>query len=207
MARVYEKALPSFFHPDIAPQKLFPEPAGYGCMVSRAQLVITVIVLAVVAGVAFLLLTPKAPAPAREVVMTGAQFAQEYNLYKVDPPQNGPFEGYYDYPSLAPGDVLKVRDKVAAIGYSNRTGATNVVLSGFEGAPALRDGLFFAGNLTGKYKAGDSVELTFHVVQTTVKYNGTTIAAELLNELNGKSREKSPEGMDSIPATSIRKYG
>jgi hypothetical protein len=172
-------------------------------MVSRAQLVIAVIILAVVAGGAFLLLSPKAPASANEVVMTGAGFAQEYNQYKVNPPQNGPFKGYYDYPSLKPGDVLRVRDKVTAIAFTNRTNATNVVLAGFEAAPALKDGLFFAGNLTGKYKVGDNVELTFHVVQTTVKYNETTIAAELLDELNGKARERSPDG---IPATAISRY-
>jgi hypothetical protein len=178
-------------------------------MVSRAQLLIAVAVLAVAAGAAFLLLSPKAPEPENEVLMTGTQFAQEYNLYKVNPPQKGPFEGYYDFPSLAPGDVLLVRDKITAVEYSNRTRATKVVLAGFEGAPALKDGLFFAGNLTKKFKAGDMAELRFHVVQSSITYKdeqslvNTTIAAELLDELNGKARERSPDG---IPASAIRKY-
>lgn len=176
---------------------------------SRAQLVLAAIVLAVIAGAAFLLLSPGAPEPAPEVVMTGSRFAQETNLYKVDPPREGPFEGYYDYPALSPGDILLVRDRLTAIEYSNRTRATRVVLAGFEAAPAIKDGLFFAGNLTKKYKVGDQVELRFHVVQTSMTYKdsqsgiNTTIAAELLDELNGESREKSPDG---IPARAIRKY-
>jgi len=176
---------------------------------SRAQLILAAILLAVVAGVAFWLLSPGAPEPAREVVMTGSRFAQETNLYKVNVPQNGPFEGYYDYPSLSPGDILLVRDKLTAIEYDNRTRATKVVLAGFEAAPALQDGLFFSGNLTKKYKVGDTVELKFHVVQTSMTYKdeqsgtSTTIVAELLDELNGKARERSPDG---IPATAIRKY-
>ena len=177
-------------------------------MVSRAQLLIAVVLLAVAAGAAFLLLAPKAPEPANEVVMTGAQFAQEYNLYKMNPPQTGPFDGYYLFPSLAPGDILRVRDRITAIEYNNRTRATKVLLAGFEGAPALKDGLFFAGDLTRKYKAGDTVELSFHVVQTSMTYKdeqslvNTTIAAELLDELSGKARKD-----DGIPATAIRKYG
>jgi hypothetical protein len=171
-------------------------------MVSRAQLLIMVIVLAVIAGAAFLLLSPKAPEPAPEVVMTGSQFAQETNLYKVDPPQGGPYEGYYDYPSLVPGDILRVRDKVTAIQYSNQTRATKVVLSGFEAAPALKDGLFFAGNITKKYRTGDMVELTFHVVWARVNTTADPVLMELLSELNGKARKD-----DGIPATAIRKYG
>jgi len=177
-------------------------------MVSRAQLLIAVVLLAVAAGAAFLLLSPKAPGPANEVAMTGAQFAQEYNLYKVNPPQSGPFEGYYDFPSLAPGDLLLVRDRLSAIEYNNRTRATKVVLAGFEGAPALKDGLFFAGDLSKKFKAGDMVELRFHVVQSSITFKdeqslvNTTIAAELLDELSGKARKD-----DGIPATAIRKYG
>jgi hypothetical protein len=170
---------------------------------SRAVLIIAVITMAVVAGAAFLLLSPKAPEPAPEVIMTGAQFAQECNQYKVNPP-SGATSGYYDYPSLAPGDIVRVRDTVTAIEYSNTTRATRVVLSGFEGAPALKDGLLFAKNLTKKYKVGDRVELAFHVIQANVIRDNIPTAVELLDELNGKARERSPDG---IPAASIRKYG
>ena len=173
---------------------------------SRAQLVIVVIIMAVVAGAAFLLLSPKGPEPAPEVVMSGSGFASEYNQYKVNPPRGASAEGYYDFPSLKPGDILRVRDRITAMNYTARTRATTIVLAGFEGSAALKDGLFFAGNLTGKYKAGDNVELVFHVVQTSVTYDNTTapMVAELLNELNGKAREKSPDG---IPAAAMRKSG
>lgn len=184
-------------------QKLFPKVPAYGVVMSRTWLILVAILLAVVAGVAFWLLSPNAPEPAREVVMTGSRFAQETNLYKVDPPQEGPFEGYYEYPSLMPGDILLVRDRLTAIAYNNRTRATRVVLSGFEAAPALQDGLFFAGNLTKKYKVGDMVELRFHVIQWVMNSNGSSLTGERLDELNGKAREKSPDG---IPASAIRKY-
>jgi len=173
---------------------------------SRAQLIIAVAVLAVAAGAAFLVLSPKGPEPATEVVMSGSEFALEYNQYKVNPPRNASAEGFYDFPSLKTGDILRVRDRITAIYHPDRTRATTLVLAGFEGSAALKDGLFFAGNLTGSYKPGDIVEIRFHVVQTSVTYDGTagTIIAELLDELNGKAREKSPDG---IPATAIRKYG
>lgn len=173
---------------------------------SRAQLIIAVILLAIAAGAAFLLLSPKNPEPAREVVMTGGEFAAEYNQYKVNPPGDGPAEGYYDFPSLRPGDILRVRDRITAMNYTDRTRATAIVLAGFEAAEALKDGLFFTGNLTGKYNVGDQVELTFHVVRSSVRYDQASapVLVELLDELNGKSRERSPDG---IPAKAIRKYG
>jgi hypothetical protein len=173
---------------------------------SRAQLLIVVIILAVAAGAAFLVLSPKGPVPPPEVVMSGSEFAKEYDQYKVSIPPDTLPGGYYDFPSLHPGDILRVQDRITELNYSARTRATMVSLSGFEGSPKLRDGLFFAGNLTGRYKVGDQVELTFHVVQTTVNLGSDSvpIVAELLDELNGKAREKSPDG---IPAAAIRKYG
>ncbi|MBM4249368.1 MAG: hypothetical protein FJ149_08045 [Euryarchaeota archaeon] len=173
-------------------------------MVSRAQFIIAVALLAVAIGAAFLLLPSKPPGPAPEVVMDGGQFAQEHAQYKVSPPRGGPYDGYYDFPSLAPGDILRIRDRIASLEYDDRTRATAVVLSGFEGSDTLGDGLFFAGNLTGRYKIGDPVQITFHVVQTTVKYDNATVSAELLDEWNGKARESSPDG---IPAGAIRRYG
>jgi hypothetical protein len=170
-------------------------------MVSRAQLLIAVVVLAVGAGAAFLLLSPKEPEPAREVGMTGAQFAGEYNKYYTG--QAPPGATAYDFPSLQAGDILLVRGKVTAIGYDGRNRATMVALEGFETAPALKDGLFFAGNLTGKYKAGDMVEMRFHVVRWVMEADGASLTGERLDELNGKSRERSPDG---IPASAIRKY-
>lgn len=172
-------------------------------MVSRAQFVIAVVILAVAIGAAFLLLPLDPPAPAPEVVMDGAQFAQEYGQYRADPPPGGPYEGYYDFPSLAPGDVLRVRDRLAVIEYDDRTSATRVVLSGFERSPALADGLFFAGDLTAKYQPGDPVQLSFHVVLGTVNHDNSTFTAELLDELNGKARERSPTG---IPASAMTRY-
>lgn len=172
---------------------------------SRAQLVTAVILLAIAAGAAYLLLAPGNPEPAREVVMSGSEFASEYDQYKVDPPGGASAEGYYDFPSLRPGDILRIRDRITAMNYTDRTRATAIVLAGFEGAEALKDGLFFAGNLTGKFKVGDRVELTFHVVQSSVRYDKTAdpILVELLDEQNGKARERSPDG---IPASVIRKY-
>ncbi len=172
-------------------------------MVSRAQLIIAVAVAAVAVGAAFLLLPPNEPGPAREVVMTGSRFAEEYNQYKVNPPSSGSTAGYYEFPTLQPGDILIVRDKITNMSYDNRTRATMVVLAGFEAAPALQDGLFFAGNLTGKYRPGDMVELRFTVVRWAMESAGATLTGERLDELNGKAREDSPDG---IPARVMRKY-
>jgi hypothetical protein len=137
--------------------------------------------------------------------MSGDEFAQEYNQYKVDPPKLPAGKEYYDFPSLSPGDILRVRDRIVSLSFSPQTNSTNIRLAGFERSPALKDGLFFGGNLTGKYALNDRVQMTFHVVRTEgLNQNGTLLySAELLDELNGKARERSPDG---IPATAIRKY-
>ena len=172
---------------------------------AKGKFIVIAILLAAAAVAAFMVLMPgKAPA-AHEVVMSGDEFAQEYNRYKVDPPELPAGKEYYDFPSLAPGDILHVRGSISGMGYSNRTHATDIVLSGFERCQALRDGLFFAGNLTGKFALNDMVEITFHVIHTEGRdQNGTLLySAELLDELNGKARDRSPDG---IPASAIRKF-
>jgi len=170
----------------------------------RAIYIGAAVLLVVVAGAAYLLLSPAKPAAAREVRMSGAEFAREYSQYRVDPPTLPAGKEYYNFPSLRAGDTLIVRDKVTRLDYSSRMNATAVALRGFEGSAAIVDGLLFAGNLTKKYAVGDPVEITFHV-KRTVRYDeyGTQLYdAELLDELNGKARERS---LDGIPASAIRK--
>jgi len=137
----------------------------------------------------------------REVEMTGAEFAKEYSGYhtNVSSSTTFPNDYYYNFPSLKGGDTLKIGDRITKLTYSNSSDSTYVVLSGFEGNPALSAGLYFASNLTGKYSAGDTVQMTFHVVfvekknaEGKVLYSG-----EVLDELNGPAREKSstPNGI------------
>ena len=137
----------------------------------------------------------------KTVIMTGDEFAQEYNGYHTDVTNKTTFPNdyFYNFASLKAGDILVIRDRVTEVNYSSRMAATLITLNGFEKCPALADGLYFATNLTSEVKVGDMVEITFHVVQVEKKSSEGKIlyAGEVLDEWTGPAREKSsmPSGI------------
>jgi len=143
-----------------------------------------------------------------KVVMTGNEFAYEYNGYHTDVTNKTtyPNDHYYNLPSLKAGDILVIRDRVTEVNFSSRAAATFITLNGFEKCPALADGLYFATNLTGRYVVGDIVEVTFHIVKVEKRNSEGTImySGEVLDEWTGPAREKSstPSG---ITPNAIRK--
>lgn len=112
----------------------------------------------------------------KTVIMTGSEFAENYNQYITNLGDGNP-----DFPEVNAKDTLNVEDAISNISFDPLNNVTLITLNGFENSEWLENGLGFIGNITNQYIIGENVVFTFHIV----KVSAGGISGEVIDEITG----------------------